>query len=85
MKIEVTQEDINAGERCSHERCPIALAASRVCKEPKVDSLGALSYRVGSGRDRRHVLLPEVARQFAFLFDLGGRAGLKPLEFEVDL
>lgn len=79
MLINVTQEDINAGQRCDAKTCPIALAAFRMQLEDPYVAKGTISYGVAV-RLRRN--LPPAAQQFVYDFD--HRNDVKPFSFELE-
>jgi hypothetical protein len=80
MKIEVTAEDIEAGEAADCYRCPIALAGTRagLCA-PRV-----LANSVWFGGIKRRVAyLPKEATEFVEAFDRGESP--TPFSFELDV
>lgn len=77
--VHVTIEDIQRGERCQCDTCPVALAASRAFGEP-VD-VGALMWC----GERKAVEIPPEVRVFIAAFDDGDTANIRPFSFEVTL
>lgn len=75
MKITVTREDITNGQKCSTNRCPIALAATRATRHHVIVST---SYIMLPGIE---VPLPNSACTFIGEFDSGRT--VEPFEFEV--
>lgn len=76
MKITVTQEDIDNGERGDECRCPIALALNRIVPGGKVHS-----YSAELPKGREEIPLPSAACYFVEKFDTG-----KPVQpFTFDL
>ena len=79
MRIEVTDEDIVKGERCSPDLCPVALATSR--------ALGKF-VSIPSGHsawiEKRLVKLPVEVHEFVRKFD-AGRVPVKAFSFDLDL
>lgn len=65
MRIDVTQADIDAGERGSCESCPIALAASRVAGRRMAASHTGISHLNGL----RTYMIPSEAVRFMRHFD----------------
>lgn len=75
MRIAVTQEDIEQGQRVQSQKCPIALALKRA---------GATDVSVGRVTamvDGTHYHLPTVVEQFVADFDSGKE--VEPFEFEL--
>jgi len=80
MRIEVTAEDIAAGESESFYRCPVALAAVRASGTEKVMALGSLFfYRLDGTEIRR--CIPRECYEFMECFDAG--LPVSPFTFEV--
>lgn len=79
LHVEVTAEDIAAGEKGNCYACPIALAASRAAGRPIRVDLGSL---LPWGR-RELILLPAPATDFISRFDAGFH--VEPFGFDVDL
>ena len=80
--IDVTQEDIAKGDARNPESCPVALAASRVCKQPMMAGsyrlhsvMGATQYRTGA--------IPKSVQRWIEDFDEG--RSVEPIKFEVML
>jgi hypothetical protein len=79
--INVTQHDINHGERDKCKRCPIALAMQRT-----FPLLGSSVYTTDvwlSGHG--FIMLPPEARYFIGRFDAEDRENIHPFSFELDL
>lgn len=80
-KIEVTQDDINNGDRDDTQSCPIALALLKAgFTEPRVDGCD-ICYTEGD--KVKSVMSPSVVRDFVKSFDRG--LPVKPFSFELDL
>lgn len=79
MKIQVTQEDIDAGNRCNACYCPIALAIAREVNQTVF--IDGKDWYVSWKKNLRGPLSQE-AQDFVSLFDCGG--AVKPFEFEID-
>lgn len=78
MKIQVTQEDIDKGERWKCGACPIALAAIRAFHQPHVLVDRDCVWVPGEDRGRS---MPDKAQSFIRAFDAG-----QPVEqFEFEL
>lgn len=80
MRIEVTAEDIEAGEPESFEGCPIARAAARASGTPKVMALGSLYFYPLDGTEIRRSV-PRECHEFMECFDAG--LIVAPFTFEV--
>lgn len=81
MKIEVTEQDIKAGNRKSSLCCPVALAMKRAgIKKPAVTGC-----YVSLFNEKRliHVKLPSVVEDFVDNFDNEGLVW--PFSFDLDL
>lgn len=78
MRIFVTQEDIDKGERQKCTACPIALAASRALHQPNVL---VDRFNVWVPGEERGRLMPDKAQLFVWKFDAGKR--VRPFEFEL--
>ena len=92
MKIQVTKEDIEKGEKGSCEWCPVALAIQRTYdlkngkdKMVTVDGDGVGIWDKNNGE--QHYQLPQIARDFIHTFDnwtfLNDRAYFKPFSFKI--
>lgn len=81
LHIHVTQEDIDQGIRVDCNRCPVALAISRVCPGADIHVGGAVIWDLGW--NRAATSLPRPATQFISLFDQGFRP--PPGNFELIL
>jgi hypothetical protein len=77
--IDVTQEDIDRGERAKCMRCPIARAMQRVFPVNKVSVFGAITW---IGNDR-YSDLPDEAQQFIMYFDED--EPVEPFSFTINL
>lgn len=78
ITINVTQEDIDKGQRRSPETCPIALAASRILSSKvQVGIIGMYT------KQRAITNIPLLAKQFIIKFDDGEKVG--PFSFEIDV
>ena len=85
MKIRVTQEDIDRGERRVHARCPIARSVQRDTGDPNawVGSFYAVIPSRRSGVVCSSMFeLPYEARRFVANFD-AGNVPSEPFEFEL--
>ena len=84
ITIQVTQDDIDKGERKQRCRCPVWRAINRAA--PYLDRLQVIylyaTCRAPAG-DSRVIQLPEVASNFIHCFD-GGLPG-SPLAFDLDV
>lgn len=78
MKIHVTREDIDLGERGSCLSCPIALAVKRQADIASV-RVEVASIRVGSAK----AILPDEARRFVDHFDYG--RDVHPFSFDLPI
>ena len=90
MKIQVTKEDIEKGERGSCEWCPVALAIQRTYdlkngkdKMVVVDGDGVGIWDRNNGE--QHYQLPQIARDFIHDFDNDRKVaeGLGPFSFKI--
>lgn len=87
VKIEVTQNHIEAGARRSCDRCPIALALLDAgFPSPYVSSKWArLNHDYGQPEQqgkRQQVSLPEIAQQFVRFFD-SPHHSVEPFSFTI--
>jgi hypothetical protein len=81
IRIEVTQDLIDRGERNCPDRCPIALAFHLATGKDTLEVLSdctRLPYSTSP-----YCLLPEIARDFILRFD--HRAPVQPISFNVEL
>ena len=78
MKISVTQEDIEQGQRENCNYCPVALAIKRVVK-PWDMAVGTST----CGINAHSYTLPTVAMMFIDSFDKG--LPVQPFEFELPI
>lgn len=80
MKIIVTQDDIDNGQRAHAEKCPLAISVARQTKleDPSV-STGLVF--CGDYEHRRYIYLPKEACDFYRNFDSGLKT--EPFEFEL--
>ena len=76
-KIDVTQEDIDSGRRCSSTSCPIARALLRATGQ----SLYVWAYACGYSGNMRYDL-PAIAKNKIAVYDLCGV--MTPFSFELD-
>ena len=89
MKIQVTKEDIEKGERGSCEWCPVALAIQRTydLKNGKDKMVTVDDSTVGIWQDsvEKQYQLPLIARDFIHDFDNDRRVaeGLGPFSFKI--
>ena len=86
MKIQVTKEDIEKGEKGSCEWCPVALAIQRTYGKDKiviVDHSHAEIWDKGTWEE--HYQLPQIARDFIHNFDNSDIKSeqLKPFLFKI--
>lgn len=77
MKITITQDDIDKGDRKSCYNCPIALGANRAFGDKYSARVENTTILIGEFRRS----LPEAARRFVKLFDAGDH--VDPFEFEL--
>lgn len=87
MKIQVTEEDIAKGERCSSAFCPIARAVKRVLgKDCAVGSATMTVFTPVKHEDfsaADFYELPPEARDFIRRFDSFDDEAVTPFEFEL--
>lgn len=86
MKVEVTQEHIDKGQRREHDKCPIALAVEDIgYKSVSVDgkSLDAWKDKVDGVKGYIYGDLPDEAVEFIRTFDRGDK--VEPLTFEFEM
>jgi hypothetical protein len=81
LKVTVTQEDIDEGERGECSRCPIALAIKRVFSNTFVSVNGADARVEEVDGRRRWYSLSKSAREFIASFDSDGKIAVKPATF----
>jgi hypothetical protein len=79
MKVQVTQEDINKGNRCDPWNCPLALAMQRATGDRNI-SVGAAT--AGPLGKLGMFWLPLEATRFIHDFDF--EHPVEPFEFEVE-
>jgi hypothetical protein len=83
LKVQVTQEHINAGEKHDCQLCPLALALGEVFgTNISVTGYEFRFVRLGDGPPK-YFLLPKPCSRFMSLFDLG--ESVSPFEFDLDL
>lgn len=80
MKIAVTQEHIDKGDRQNCRECPVALAAKEALKTSAVEVL----YHSMVVQGHRYTL-PTEAAVFVSAFDDRGRESVKPFKFDLAL
>lgn len=80
MKVKVTQEDIQHGERESMEACPIGQALRRRYAEVRVCVNHVF---LDTGRTGQIVALPKEAQRFIQRFD--AKRDVKPFTFDLRL
>ena len=92
MKIQVTKEDIEKGERGSCEWCPVALAIQRTYNlkndgDEKMISVDADCVEIWTQQDivEKQYQLPQIARDFIHDFDNSDikNEQLKPFLFKI--
>jgi hypothetical protein len=81
IQIQVTQEDIDRGVRCTCENCPLALAMTRALAQDVVVVIGEYFFISEADKDAKP--LPRVAEMFRSAFDAG--FPVQPFEFELEL
>jgi hypothetical protein len=81
ITLSVTDEDIEFGNPGESESCPIARAFERATGVPCSVSEDTIEFR-DSCCDP--ILLPEVAKNFVFEYDLGFR-DVEPTSFEIEV
>jgi hypothetical protein len=81
MRIDVTQEDIEKGERRHACRCPIARAISRAASSQATVGQSVAGYSAWIGDTK--VLLPACAAVFAHSFDAGDV--VSPFSFDLEV
>lgn len=77
MKIQVTQEDIDKGEKNLCHKCAIALAATRAFGKP----MKAMRWRIEDPATGKSFTTPKEVGTFMFRYDDG--LPVKPFEFEL--
>ncbi len=85
MKIQVTQKDIDDGNRCSTTGCPVALAIERNVNAQYV-SVGTTSVRIQkSVTESFRIPLQQYVGDWIRKFDsrLNNRQEIEPFEFEL--
>lgn len=87
MKISVTQEHIDAGERGECGRCPVALAFGDAGFNVSVCPAYVEFYKADSNRHGGTFIcrrpLPQEAGLFIYRFDKDGPGAVAPFEFEM--
>lgn len=81
MKIKVTQEDIEKGERTNACRCPISRALTRMGFNNSVATHHLNIFP--KGRIMKTIILPKEAKEFIRKFD--NYMAVKPFEFELEI
>lgn len=81
MRIDVTQEDIDQGERGSCLKCAVALAIHRATQ--REIEVGYFTAGEHDCNWNEVISLPPLATQFIADFDLG--APVTPFSFELDI
>jgi hypothetical protein len=84
IKIEVTQDDINKGERGNARFCPIARACSRIIPNSSKPSIagGRWNY-VNVNNIERRFNVPDFVNDFINDYDLNNP--VTPIEFDIDI
>ena len=86
MKIQVTREDIQRGQKGQPSSCPVALAVARAFPGGN-PGVGLSTVSVGFGMSREMYDLPRKAKLFISLFDGGskimGWIFVRPFTFEI--
>jgi len=82
VTVEVTAEDIAAGEHFACDRCPIAIAVKRCSGEPFA-SVTHYRIRLSPDGDSRVAKPPAAVGDFIWAFDQGHP--VQPFSFEVEL
>ena len=84
-RIDVTQSDIDAGQRDSVDDCPIAIAASR-CLGVTCAAFGkTIDFRDSRGFFDGYAVTPQEVRDFISAFDSFGRGAVKPMSFDLEV
>jgi hypothetical protein len=86
VRIDVTQEDINAGVPRDSCRCPIAHAIDRAIGSTSMDCVSVNAFKVSVWRDERRLwsaLTPPDLIDFIKAFDHD--RDVKPFSFDLDL
>lgn len=81
MKIEVTEQDIKLGRRCSRDRCPVALAFKRAGIKP--DGVTGMAVVFFYKTSYTEVTLPSKVANFIADFD--NSVVVEPFSFDLDL
>lgn len=85
MTIQVTQEDIDNGERSRCERCPIALAIQRATGA-RYSTVGITTAMISDAISLATVYgLPQIATTWLMRFDMSGPKMVQPFTFEMEL
>lgn len=85
MKIEVTNHDIDCGDRWSFRSCPIARAIDRATSSTwltLVVNPKHVSRKITTGSPKEEAQLPKIAEDFIFQFDSG--CEVEPIAFDLD-
>lgn len=82
MKVTVTQEHIDNGERYSPHSCPIALAVGEDTSWINRVSVGPGSFAIQHVFSEERYFLPKEAMQFVKQFDSGKH--VEPITFEAE-
>lgn len=84
MRVRVKQSDIDKGKECSVSACPVALALARAMPRGAGKcSVGNWIFQVTAYNHLLAYPLPRSVVLWVGVFDNGGVADLKPLEFDV--
>ena len=85
MKIQVTKEDIEKGEKGSCEWCPVALAIQRTYGKDKLVTVDVDSMGIWLDNREQHYQLPQIARDFIDDFDNDRKVaeGFRPFSFKI--
>ena len=83
MVVMVTRKDIDAGEQCSQDGCPLALAMTRACGREVAVRLTDYFFKQSDSLDCKP--LPATAVSFRRLFDNErcDRSQLEPFSFTI--
>jgi hypothetical protein len=83
ITVDVTQEDIDGGERGDCKKCPIARALARTKgQSPEVSDFEVSQFRIQYQREGR-MLLPEEAQIFVRRFD--NKRPVSPFSFTLEV
>lgn len=81
IKVQVTQDDINKGERCSYLHCPVARGMHRAIGT--IVGITPMRARFLDDGSPKEVALPNIAADFIIAFD--SERAVTPFEFEIDV